>query len=112
MSIANQQRFGRHTETLSAIDGQIGIFNDVEAVYDEGIPEQDIEEIVEKKRKSKIKGQRDINLAGFEEEDISHTASEDRLDAFFGKGNWKILPSEVYKRLRCMPTQWIVENTP
>lgn len=110
LRIANQQRFGRHTETLSAIDGQIGIFNDVEAVYDEDIPEQDIEEIVEKKRKSKIKGQRDINLAGFEEEDISHTVSEDRLDAFFGKGNWKKLPSEVYKRLRCMPTQWIVEK--
>ena len=43
LRIANQQRFGRHTETLSAIDGQIGIFNDVEAVYDEDIPEQDID---------------------------------------------------------------------
>ena len=68
LRIANQQRFGRHTETLSAIDGQIGFFNDVEAVYEEDTEEPLIDEVIEqKKKKAKVKGQRDINLAGFED---------------------------------------------
>lgn len=67
LRIANQQRLGRHTETLSAIDGQIGFFNDVEAVYEEDMEEPLIDEVIEqKKKKAKVKGQRDINLAGFE----------------------------------------------
>ena len=109
LRIANQQRFGRHTETLAAIDGQLGFFNDVEVVYEEDTPEPDIDEVVERKKKPKVKGQRDINLAGFEEKEISHSLDDDYLDSFFGKGNWRRMPNEVYKRLACIPTQWIVE---
>ena len=109
LRIANQQRFGRHTETLSSIDGQIGFFNDVEAVYDENAEEPSIDEVTERKKKKKVKGQRNINLAGFEEKEILHTLDNNKLDAFFGEGNWRRLPSEVYKRLACIPTQWIVE---
>ena len=39
LRIANQQRFGRHSETLDVIDGQLGFFNDIEAVYEEDTPE-------------------------------------------------------------------------
>lgn len=110
LRIANQQRFGRHTETLSAIDGQIGFFNDVEAVYEEDTEEPLIDEVIEqKKKKAKVKGQRDINLAGFEEKEILHKLDPKDLDAFFGAGNWRRLPNEIYKRLACIPTQWIVE---
>ena len=110
LRIANQQRFGRHTETLSAIDGQIGFFNDVEAVYEEDTEEPLIDEVIEqKKKKAKVKGQRDINLASFEEKDILHKLDPKELDAFFGEGNWRRLPNEVYKRLACIPTQWMVE---
>lgn len=110
LRIANQQRFGRHTETLSAIDGQIGFFNDVEAVYEEDTKEPLIDEVIEqKKKKAKVKGQRDINLAGFEEKEILHKLDPKDLDAFFGEGNWRRLPNEVYKRLACIPTQWMVE---
>jgi len=109
LRIANQQRFGRHTETLDAIDGQLGFFNDIEVVYEENTLEPDIDEVVERKKKTKVKGQRDINLAGFEEKEISHSLKDDELDAFFGKNNWRRMPNEVYKRLACIPTQWIVE---
>lgn len=77
LRIANQQRFGRHTETLGAIDGQLGFFNDIETVCEEHTPEPDIDEVVERKKKTKVKGQRDINLAGFEEKEISHSLKDD-----------------------------------
>ena len=109
LRIANQQRFGRHTETLAAIDGQLGFFNDVEVIYEENTPEPDIDEVVERKKKPKVKGQREINLAGFEEKEIPHSLEDAYLDSFFGKGNWRRMPNEVYKRLACIPTQWIVE---
>ena len=35
--------------------------------------------------------------------------SEDMLDAFYGKGNWKRMPNETYKRLRHEPESWTVE---
>ena len=31
------------------------------------------------------------------------------LDAFYGKGNWKRMPNETYKRLRHEPESWTVE---
>ena len=109
LRIANQQRFGRHSETLDVIDGQLGFFNDIEAVYEEDTPEPSIDEVVERKKKPKLKGQREINLAGFEEKEIPHSLKDDELDSFFGEGNWRRLPNEIYKRLACIPTQWIVE---
>ena len=41
--LANQQRFGRHTEKLSEIDGQLSLFNEAEAFYDEDAEEPDID---------------------------------------------------------------------
>lgn len=91
LRIANQQRFGRHSETLDVIDGQLGFFNDIEAVYEEDIPEPSIDEVVERKKKPKLKGQREINLAGFEEKKIPHSLKDDELNSFFGEGNWRRL---------------------
>ncbi len=33
--IANSYRFGRHTEKLEAIDGQLSFFDDADAIYDD-----------------------------------------------------------------------------
>ena len=106
LRIANQQRFGRHSETLDVIDGQLGFFNDIEAVYEEDTPEPSIDEVVERKKKPKLKGQREINLAGFEEREIPHSLKDDELNSFFGEGNWRRLPNEIYKRLACIPTTY------
>ena len=42
--IANQQRFGRHTETLDAVSGQLSLFNEAEALAEDTTEELTIEE--------------------------------------------------------------------
>jgi len=109
--IANQHRFGRRTETMASIEGQISFFDEAESLYDETIPEPDADEVLlSKKKKPKVKGQRELDLKDFPEDIIpTHSVSVEKLDAFFGKGNWKRMPDETYKRLRHEPESWTVE---
>ena len=37
--LANSYRFGKHTETLKSIDGQLSFFDEAEAAYDASVPE-------------------------------------------------------------------------
>ncbi len=109
--IANQYRFGRSTETMKSIDGQLSFFDEADTLRDEsaGEPEED-QVIPPGPRKKKTKGQREMDLKAFPEEVIpTHTVSEETLDAFYGKGNWKRMPDETYKRLRHEPESWTVE---
>ena len=61
--LAGQQRFGRHTEKLSEIAGQISLFNEVEACFDEQGKEPAIDDVVgaalKPPRKKKKKGQKE-----------------------------------------------------
>jgi hypothetical protein len=108
--IANSYRFGRHTETLKSIDGQLSFFDEAEASCDESVPEPAPEEILPSRQSTKKKGQRDINLKDFPEEIIPpYRVSEEQLNAFYGEGNWRRLPDETYKRLRHEPESWTVE---
>jgi hypothetical protein len=108
--IANNYRFGKHTETLKSIDGQLSFFDDADAVCDESTPEPGPEEVLLAKRSKKKKGQRDLNLKDFPEEIIPpYSVSEEQLDEFYGKGNWHRMPDETYKRLRHEPESWTVE---
>lgn len=108
--IANSYRFGRHSETLSAIDGQLSFFDEADAAYDESVPEPDSEDVLPQKRNKKKKGQRNLDLKDFPEEIIPpYRVSEERLDEFYGKGNWRRMPDETYKRLRHEPESWTVE---
>lgn len=109
--IANQHRFGRHTETMESIDGQLSFFDEAESLYDESAPEPDVDEVLPvKKKKAKTKGQRELDLKDFPEDIIPvHSVSAEKLDAFYGKGNWKRMPDEIYKRLRHEPESWTVE---
>ena len=71
---ANQERFGRHTEKLTEIAGQLSFFNEAEACYDENANEPAMEEAVneplQKPRKPKKKGQREEDLKEFPQEII------------------------------------------
>lgn len=108
--IANQYRFGRRSEKLSVIDGQLSIFDEAEVIYDEKVPEPDIDDVIPSKpRKAKSKGKRDADLDSFEQEPYIHDISKDALDTFFGPNNYKAMPDEVYKRLRHVPAKWITE---
>lgn len=108
--IANQQRFGRHTEKLDTMDGQLSFFNEAEYLSEEA-EEPDLEDILPKKaRTPKKKGKRDTDLQDFPQEDHDHDVPRDKLDALFGEGNWREMPTEEYKRLRYEPASWTVEH--
>lgn len=109
--LANQHRFGRHTETMESIDGQLSFFDEADALYNPLVQEPDVEDVLPRKaKKKKAKGQREEDLKDFPEDIIpTHTVSKEALDAFYGEGNWRQMPSETYKRLRHEPESWAVE---
>lgn len=112
--LANQKRFGRQTEKLEDIAGQLSFFNEAEANCDESTPEPMIEEIVDvvmkSPRKPKKKGRREEDLKDFPQEEIPHDVSEEKLNETFGEGNWKSMPDEVFWQLRFEPARWIAEK--
>jgi len=112
--LANQQRFGRGSEKLEAITGQISFFNEAEACYDESVPEPTMEKVMieaeKKPRKSKLKGQREEDLKDFPQEEIPHDVTEEKLLDTFGKGNWRSMPDEIFWQLRFEPAKWIAEK--
>ena len=78
--LANQQRYGRHTESLTAIAGQLSFFNEAEACCDEQVSEPTVDEVIDdtlkKPRKHRKKGQREEDIKDFPQEEISHDISE------------------------------------
>ena len=109
--IANQHRFGRHTETLASIEGQMSFFDEADAMYNAAVPEPEADDVIPSKPKNKkAKGQRETDLKDFPEEIVpAHTVPVEVLDSFYGKGCWRQLPSETYRRLRHEPESWTVE---
>jgi hypothetical protein len=109
--IANQYRFGRHSETIDAINGQLSFFDEAEAFSDENIPEPDINNVIPATTKKKReKGKRDADLDSFEQEPHEYDVAKEELNAFYGEGNWKPwFQDDVYKRLRFVPSKWITE---
>ncbi|MCB6284484.1 transposase [[Clostridium] scindens] len=108
--IANQQRFGRHTETLDAVSGQLSLFNEAEALAEDTTEELTIEEVLATiPKQKKQRGKRDADLSGFQEEKILHSVSQEELNEMYGDGSHKRMPDESYKRLRYEPASWTVE---
>jgi len=108
--IANTYRFGKHTETLHSIDGQLSFFDEVDATFDASIQEPDPEDVLPSKKSKKNSGQRNLDLKEFPEEILPpYQLNKEQLDAFYGKNNWRRMPDETYKRLRHEPESWTVE---
>ena len=108
--IANSYRFGKHTETLDSIDGQLSFFDEAESCCDLSVPEPAAEEVLPSRRNHKKKGQRETDLKDFPEEILPpYQVSTEELDAFYGAGNWRRMKDETYKRLRHEPESWTVE---
>ena len=112
--LANHERFGRHSETLDAIAGQLSFFNEAEACYDEQTPEPAIDDVIAEAakptRKPKKKGQREEDLKDFPQEEIYHDVPAGKLESTFGEGNYKSMPDEITWRLRFEPAKWIAEK--
>jgi len=111
---ANQERFGRHTEKLDDLVGQLSFFNEVEACYDGNVKEPTIEEVTDdalkKTREPEQKGQREEDLKDLPQEVIPHDVSENRLISTFGGGNYKSMPDEICWQLRFEPGKWVAEK--
>lgn len=112
--LADQQRFGCHTEKLDEIAGQLSFFNEVEEYCDESRPEPTIDETVaaamKSPRRPKKKGQRVEDLKDFPQEEVEHDAPREELSRAFGEGNWKSMPDEIFWQLRFEPARWIAEK--
>lgn len=113
IAILRGQRYGRHSEKMNVIDGQMSLFfNEPEATAGEpgaqaGEPE--FEEVVIR-RKKKREGKRGDDLTGMPVTVIRHELSEDGLKAAFPGGKYKRLPDEVYKRLEFHPASFEVKE--
>ena len=112
--LADQQRFGRQTEKLDDIAGQLSFFNEAEANYDETATEPTVEEVIEPSRKMprkpKKKGQREEDLRDFPQEVIPHDIPEQELNEAYGEGNWKSMPDKIFWQLRFEPAKWTAEK--
>ena len=113
ISLLRQQRFGRHSEKMDVIDGQISLFfNEPEADAAQpgsGAQEPELEEVVIRRKKRK-KGKREDDLKDIPVTVVEHTMSEDELEAAFPDGKYKRLPDEVYKRLEFHPASFEVKE--
>lgn len=107
--IANQNQFGRKSERLDVLDGQMSFFNEAEYLSEEPLGEPEFEEVVRRKNPKK-KGQREEELKDLPIEEHRHGISKEELDTAFGEGSWRRLPDEEYKRLRYEPASWTVEK--
>jgi len=110
IAISNNQRFGRKSEKLDVIEGQLNLFNEAEKLTETlWVPEPSIDEVVVKPKPKKSKGTRDAELKGLPIEIIEHILPEEKLQEIFGD-SWKELPVETYKRLKYVPAVYTVEE--
>ena len=108
--LADQQRFGRHTERLDEISGQMSLFNEVEAYADDSEPEPSAEEVICTSGKKKKTGKREEDFKDLPHEEHSHLLSDEQLDEHFGRGCWRRMKQEKFIRVRCQPSVYTVEN--
>ena len=113
LAAANSRRYGRSTEKISVIEGQLTLemfFNEAEALTDTTYVLEPTEDQILPPRKKKSPGKREADLKDLPREEIEHTLTEDELTGIFGVNGWKRLPDEVYKRLRFEPAVYTVEE--
>ena len=101
IAIMNARHFGRSTEKLDTLPGQMSVFNEAEAAAAEAIAEPAIEQVVV--RKQKQKGQRREDLSKLPVRIANHELTKEQLKAIFGENGWKRLPDEVYSRVEYQP---------
>ncbi len=113
MAVANNARYGRSSEKLEVIDGQLAlelVFNEAEALTDTVYVVEPAEEDVIQVIHRKHAGKRDEDLKDLPVEEVLHNLPDTKLEEIFGAGGWKRLPDEVYKRVRVEPAVYTVEE--
>lgn len=113
LAVAQNHRYGRKSEKLDVIDGQLCFnFNEAEALLEniyvvEPVEEDVIPTVVKRK---KTRGKRKEDLSRLPVETISHTLSKEELTDIFGPDGWKQLPDETYMRVKVEPARYTVEE--
>ena len=90
IAIMNARHFGRSTEKLEALPGQMKIFNEAEAAAAEAIAEPAIEQVVVRRKKQK--GQRKEDLSRLPVRIEKHELTKEQLNDIYGENGWKRLP--------------------
>lgn len=108
-----QNRFGRKTEQITQISGQMSLFNEAEEMADSDVPEPDADEITVKvviEKKPKQKGRREEDLKDLPQKEIHHALTDERLDQFFGKGCWRRMKPDEFTKVTCQPATFTAEK--
>lgn len=119
MAILINQRFGKRSEKLSQLPGQLSfniddpaVFNEIEVITDHGFAEEpSLEEVVpEHIRRKRPKGKRAVDLSGIEVEVVNHYLPEDILNSEMPRG-WHQMEDEIYTELERIPHSYkVVEH--
>lgn len=122
MAILINQRFGKRSEKLSQLPGQLSfniddpaVFNEIEVITDHGFAEEpSLEEVVpEHIRRKRPKGKRAVDLSGIEVEVVNHYLPEDILNSEMPRDGikWKMKSTQNWSgsRLptRCWSIMWV-----
>ena len=99
IALMNARHFGRSTEKLETLPGQMNIFNEAEVAAAEAIAEPAIEQVVIRKKKQKDKE----NLSRLPKRIKKHELTKEQLKEIFGENGWKRLPDEIYSRVEYQP---------
>lgn len=121
IALAQNYRFGRHTEKLDQLDGQGYFneegqifFNEAEALHDIfPHPEEPTVEAATRKRTPRPKGKKEQDLNSFPVIQLPavDVPEEDLIREFGSLDNCRRMPDEVFRRLRFIPAGWAVEET-
>lgn len=105
LAVWEAARFGRKTEKLGEIEGQLDIFNEAEALADEAEPEEPAEDESDctPKKPKRVAGFREKALHNLPVHVVTHELSDDELIQIFGEGGWKRLPDRVYTKVEYTP---------
>ena len=101
IAIMNARHFGRSTEKLNTLPGQMSVFNEAEAAAAEAIAEPAIGQVVVRRKKQK--GQRKEDLSRLPIRIEKHELTKQQLTDIYGENGWKRLPDEVYSRVEYQP---------
>lgn len=111
LAILTQQRFGRKSEKLSVIEGQMSLFNEVEDNAETELPDVDEAETIIVTRRKKNTGKRKEDLSNLPVETKIYELTEDELKLIYGANGYKRLPDEIYHTVEYEPAKQIhIEN--
>lgn len=117
IAILINQKFGKRSEKLSQMPGQMTlnfddptVLNEVEVITENGlVDEPDAESVIpEKSIRKRPKGKRAVDLSGIEVEVVNHYLDDDALNREMPDGWHKLKDDEVYKELERIPASYKV----